>query len=200
MAKPGERKDIEADLRYIVLGILRGKAAAKSRAVHWYKLNKVSSLFATTLGSAGISPALLSVFQPGGRTASLVEVLRAFHGIPIVLALAGAIVYLVLLFGKHFYASEEFEKKAIQSLALFEAFARLEAELIAILSKPEPIAEISAIYYHVASLAKDNVMIMPPAADVETEAVRYLTNLVQSYAGQWNSSPPHVAENRIVGV
>lgn len=191
MAKLGERCDIEEKVELIADRIVRGKAAKSNREVSFYRLNRGATLVASTLTGAGISNPILSIFAGRDNSPSITDAFTSFHALPAWLSATGVAIFLILLVVRQFYVDEGFEKRAIQSLSLYESFDALDTDFIGKLQVSQPIELIDPLHLQALALEKTFNLVMPKDRFYIQKVKDYVQDLLvtRNFCKYWSSTP-----------
>ena len=196
MAQPGDRPDIEQKIECIANRIVRGKLAKKNWDVKIYRLNRDLTVLASALGSAGLGHPILTVLSDQGETPPLSAALAQFSGLTMWISIAAGALYVAILLGKRFYQSGEVEKRAIQSLAAFEVFDRLEVQLAGALEVPEPLSQLSSLHEASVTLEMNYKSVLPDTKTCKQSMREFLADLVNEKSKYWRSRMPKVERRK----
>jgi hypothetical protein len=197
MAQPGERTDVEKKIEAIAPRILRGLAAKKNKEVMLYRLNKYSTLVGSTLTGVGLSNPLLSALAGGKNRPNVEEAFTSFNGLPIFFTVAGVVIFLGVILAKNIYASEDIEKKAVQSLGLYESVGRLKLKFEHYLELDEPMEQLGAVHETCIALEDTYAPIMPDDERLDGQLVGdYVGRMITTKSRYWVSEMPVTQRKR----
>lgn len=196
MAKSGERTDIEQKIECVANRIVRGKLAKNNREVKVYRVNRDLAVLASALGSAGIGHPILAVLGDQGETPALSAALTNFAGLPMWISIVAGILYVAVLLGRRYYQSGDIEKKAFQSLAAFEVFDRLEAQLEGALELEEPMSQLSSLHEMSITLEVNYKSVLPVAKTCREAIKEYQNETITEKCKYWKSKMPKVERRK----
>jgi|GEM_PF-5598616 len=192
MANPGERRDIEEKVELIAERIVRGKEAKKNRVVFFYRLNRLATILASALTGMGVSNPLLTIFTGNSSGAKLQEAFTSFNGFPIWLSVLGITIFVLLFVARQFFVEEGYEKKAIQSISVYESFVALETDFRGRLQNKDPMPKLNEIHENALALENSFAQIMPSDDSCVDKIQDYVNNLikVRLICKYWDSTMP----------
>lgn len=190
MAKPGERTDIEGKIESIGGRIVRGKLAKQNKEVKLYSVNKVVTVLASSLASAGVSHPIIVAITDSAQTPTLTAAFNQFTGLPLWLSVLGAGLFLLVVAMRRFYQSGEIEKRAIQSLAAFESFIRLDAQLAGALEVSEPLSQLSSLHEASITLGVNYADVLPESKTCKEAIRQYCKDVIDEKCKHWDSAMP----------
>ena len=196
MARPGERTDIEQKIECVANRIVRGKLAKNNREVKVYRVNRDLAVLASALGSAGIGHPILAVLGDQGETPALSAALTNFAGLPMWISIVAGMLYVAVLLGRRYYQSGDIEKKAIQSLAAFEVFDRLEAQLAGALELKEPLSQLSSLHETSVTLEVNYKNVLPDTKRCKQAIQEFKNDLINEKSKFWSSRMPKVERRK----
>ena len=184
MADRGQRPDIEEKLELISERIVRGKEAKNNRVVVFHRLNRIATIIASVLTGMGISNPFLTVFK--GGNAKIQEAFTDFNGLPIWLLAIGIVIFVALLVARQFFVEEGYEKKAIQSVSVYDSFIDLEPDFKSKLQVREPITELNSIHDKALALEKSFAQVLPNEDLCEEKIKAYVNRMIDRHCRHWN--------------
>jgi hypothetical protein len=186
MAVSGERQDIEDKIKPIADRLVRGKSAKDSRAVLAYRIRTWAVVAGATLTSLGVTSPLISMISDHGNV-KISDVLGPF---PKSVSFIGVGIFILVAIALAFYNKGKVVEKAIQSLALTDAFDRLEIEFQNGLEQPEPIPQLNLILGSAKTLESSFYQIMPKRDGYQQRIDQYARETIAQYCNYWGVAAP----------
>lgn len=189
MATPGQRPDIEGKISLIADRLVRGKDAKADRSIILSRVRAGAAIIGSTLTTMGLTNPLISLAS-GKDDQKLSAVFGAFYGLPKIFSFVGVAIFLVTAIALAFYRQAKIDDKAVQSLALSDAFDRLEIELQGGLEQLEPIQQLNVVLNSAKTLESSNYRIMPKRDNYGVRINNYVKTTIEQYCNHWGVSPP----------
>jgi hypothetical protein len=193
MAKPGDRSDIEREIREIVNRVVRGSRAKDGKITFWYRLNEVTTIVASCVTSAGVSHPIFVFLASKSGEPALENALSAMQGFPAFFGGAGFLLLIAIAIGRKYYIANKVESKYAQAEALFENFKRIELRLRNHLLHPEPMQSLLNLRGEVFTLEENFMPVMPDYGLYSTKVDQYTRKLIEEYCDRWGSVPTQIA-------
>lgn len=192
MAEPGQRPDIERKVAQISDRIVRGMQAEKDPAIKISRAYKAASLVASSLTSIGLSNPLIALITGDGKKITVSQAFESWHGLPKMCSFVGIVLFVVTAILMAFYKQGKVEERAVLSLGLFEAFKRLEVELVRHIEKIEPMEQLSSVYDTAIALESSYCQTIPKREDCKKIISDYTISMIRDYCNNWGIVSPEL--------
>lgn len=190
MAQPGQRPDIEDKISLIADRIVRGQDAKADKSILLSRVRAAAAVVASTLTTMGLANPLFSLAS-GKEDEKLSAVFGAFLGLPKIFSVVGVTIFVITAIGLAFYKQAKVDEKAVQSVALSDAFDRLEIDLLGDLELAEPIQQLNVRLNSAKALESSYYRIMPKRNDDNSARIaNYVRKRTAEYSRYWGSSAP----------
>jgi hypothetical protein len=190
VAQPGQRPDIEGKISLIADRLVRGQDARADKSIILSRFRAATAIIASTLTTMGLANPLISL-AAGRDDQKLSAVFDAFFGLPKIFSFVGVAIFIITAIGLAFYRQAKVDEKAVQSLALSDAFDRLEIELFGDLELAEPIQQLNVRLNSAKTLESSNYQIMPKRNDANNLRINnYVKKKIDEYCKFWGDSLP----------
>ncbi len=190
MAAPGQRPDIEKKIVLISDRIVRAYQAKNNRSILLFRIRTAAAVIGSTLMTVGLENPLLSLASGKGDQTLNYTFGASWYGLPKIFSFFGVGIFVLVAIALAFYKQAKIDERAIQSIALVDAFEGVESRLVLSLEDEEPIQQLNVVYNEAVALDSNNSKNMPKRDGFKSAIDSYAQTKINDYCKWWKDAPP----------